>query len=80
VTAYGLPALCFGLAARAIRWPARPADIPQQVAQALSLLLSALFVFLEIRHALHGGRLSEPGTSVLEQGLTTLTALGFSWC
>ncbi|MBK3401870.1 DUF2339 domain-containing protein [Methylorubrum populi] len=78
VTAYGLPALCFGLAARAIRWPARPADIPQQVAQALSLLLSALFVFLEIRHALHGGRLSEPGTSVLEQGLTTLTALGFS--
>ncbi|BAU93163.1 hypothetical protein MPPM_4558 [Methylorubrum populi] len=78
LTAYGLPALCFGLAARAIRWPARPADIPEQVAQALSLLLSALFVFLEIRHALHGGRLSEPGTSVLEQGLTTLTALGFS--
>ena len=78
VLAYGLPALCFGLAARVIRRPDRPADIPEQVAQALSLLLSALFVVLEIRHALHGGRLSEPGTTVLEQGLTTLTALGFS--
>ena len=76
--AYGLPALCFGLAARVIRRPGRPADIPEQVAQALSLLLSALFVVLEIRHALHGGRLTDPGTSVLEQGLTTLTALGFS--
>ncbi|HEV2543908.1 MAG TPA: DUF2339 domain-containing protein [Methylobacterium sp.] len=78
VTAYGLPALCFGLAAWVIRRPGRPADIPEQVAQALSLLLSGLFVFLEIRHALHGGDLSAPGTSVLEQGLTTLTALGFS--
>ncbi|KQQ18121.1 hypothetical protein ASF53_07100 [Methylobacterium sp. Leaf123] len=78
VTAYGLPALCFGLAAWAIRRPDRPADIPEQVAQALSLLLSGLFVFLEIRHALHGGTLSDPGTSVLEQGLTTLTSLGFS--
>ncbi|MCJ2032339.1 DUF2339 domain-containing protein [Methylobacterium sp. J-043] len=78
VTAYGLPALCFGLAAWAIRRPDRPADIPEQVAQALSLLLSGLFVFLEIRHTLHGGTLADPGTSVLEQGLTTLTALGFS--
>lgn len=78
VTAYGLPALCFGLAAWAIRRPDRPADIPEQVAQALSLLLSGLFVFLEIRHALHGGTLADPGTSVLEQGLTTLTSLGFS--
>ena len=78
VTAYGLPALCFGLAAWVIRRPGRATDIPEQVAQALSLLLSGLFVFLEIRHALHGGDLSAPGTSVLEQGLTTLTALGFS--
>ncbi|CAO4170417.1 DUF2339 domain-containing protein [Methylorubrum aminovorans] len=78
LTAYGLPALCFGLAAWVIRRPGRPADIPEQVAQALSLLLSGLFVFLEIRHALHGGDLAAPGTSVLEQGLTTLTALGFS--
>ncbi|MCY1643858.1 DUF2339 domain-containing protein [Methylorubrum sp. SL192] len=82
VTTYGLPALCFGLAAWAIRRPDRrpghSADIPEQVAQALSLLLSGLFVFLEIRHALHGGTLADPGTSVLEQGLTTLTSLGFS--
>lgn len=78
VLAYGLPALGFGLAARAIRLPERRADIPEQVAQALSLLLSGLFVFLEIRHALHNGDLSASGTSVLEQGLTTLASLGFS--
>lgn len=78
ITAYGLPALCFGLAALAIRLPGRRADVPEQVAQALALLLSGLFVFLEIRHALHGGDLAAPGTTVLAQGLTTLTALGFS--
>lgn len=82
VTAYGVPALCFGLAARVIRMPGRApgrfGDVPEQVAQALSLLLSALFVFLEIRHALHGGDLTDPGTGVLEQGLVTLTSLGFS--
>ncbi|MEH3120204.1 MAG: DUF2339 domain-containing protein [Methylorubrum populi] len=77
VIAYGLPALCFGLAARAIRLPGRGADAPEQVAQALGLLLAGLFVFLEIRHALHGGDLTDPGTGVLEQGLATLTSLGF---
>ena len=78
VTAYGLPALCFGLAARVIRRPGRPADAPEQVAQALGLLLGGLFVFLEIRHALHGGDLAAPETSLLEQGLATLASLGFS--
>ena len=78
ITAYGLPALCFGLAAWAIRRPGHRADAPEQVTQALSLLLAGLFAFLEIRHALHGGDLAAPGTSVLEQGLSTLTALGFS--
>ncbi|MFC7663256.1 DUF2339 domain-containing protein [Methylorubrum suomiense] len=74
--AYGLPALCLGLAARAIRRGA--ADGPEQVTQAVSLVLAALLVFLEIRHALHGGDLAAPDTSLLEQGLTTLSALGFS--
>ncbi len=44
----------------------------------MSLVLAALLVFLEIRHALHGGDLAAPDTSLLEQGLTTLSALGFS--
>ncbi|MEH3148592.1 MAG: DUF2339 domain-containing protein [Methylobacterium frigidaeris] len=78
VTAYGLPAACFGLAARVIRRPGRAGDAPEQVAQALALLLGGLFVFLEIRHALHGGDIAAPETGVLEQGLATLAALGFS--
>ena len=74
--AYGLPALCLGLAARAIRRGAP--DRSEQVAQAVSLVLAGLLVFLQIRHALHGGDLTAPGTSLVEQGLTTLSALGFS--
>ncbi len=74
--AYGLPALCLGLAAGVIRRGAP--DVPEQVAQAVSLVLAGLLVFLEIRHALHGGDLAAPGTSLVEQGLTTLSALGFS--
>jgi uncharacterized membrane protein len=74
--AYGLPALCLGLAAWVIRRGAP--DVPEQVAQAVSLVLAGLLVFLQIRHALHGGDLAAPGTSLVEQGLTTLSALGFS--
>ncbi|WP_232631088.1 DUF2339 domain-containing protein, partial [Methylobacterium sp. Leaf118] len=76
--AYGLPALCFGLAAWAIRHDDHRGDIPEGVAQGVSLLLAGLLVFLEIRHALRGGDLATPGTSLLEQGLTTLASLGFS--
>ncbi|WP_342151102.1 DUF2339 domain-containing protein [Methylorubrum sp. SB2] len=74
--AYGLPALCLGLAAHVIRRGAP--DVPEQVAQAVSLVLAGLLVFLQIRHALHGGDLAAPDTSLVEQGLTTLSALGFS--
>lgn len=76
--AYGLPALCFGLAAWVIRREETPADIPEGVAQAVSLVLTGLLVFLQIRHALQGGDLAAPGTSLLEQGLLTLASLGFS--
>ena len=74
--AYGLPALCLGLAAHVIRRGAP--DVPEQVAQAVSLVLAGLLVFLQIRHALHGGDLAAPDTSLVEQGLTTLSALSFS--
>lgn len=74
--AYGLPALCLGLAAWVIRRGAP--DLPEQLAQAVSLVLAGLLVFLQIRHALHDGDLAAPGTSLVEQGLTTLSALSFS--
>lgn len=75
---YGLPALAFGLCARLIRLPGRAPDAPVLVAQTLSVLLSALLVFFEIRHALHGGDILAAETGYLEQGLMTLSSLGFA--
>jgi len=75
---YGVPALAFGLAARLIRLPGRAPDAPLLVAQALSVALAFLLVFFEIRHALHGGDILAPTTGTLEQGLVTLSSLGFA--
>lgn len=75
---YGLPALAFGLSARLIRLPGRAPDAPVLVAQTLALVLSGLLVFFEIRHASHGGDILAPETGLLEQGLMTLSALGFA--
>ena len=51
---YGVPAVAFGLAARVMR-RASGEDLPVQIAQALSVIFSALLFFFEIRHALNGG-------------------------
>ena len=75
---YGLPALAFGLAARLIRLPGRAPDAPTLIAQALSLVLAAVLVFLEIRHALNAGDIFAPETGLVEQGLLALSALGFA--
>jgi hypothetical protein len=50
---YGAPAIAFGIAGRAVRL-ARGEDTPVRIAQALSLMCSALLVFFEI-HALNSG-------------------------
>ena len=75
---YGLPALAFGLSARLIRLPDRAPDAPVLVAQTLALVLSALLVFFEIRHAANGGDILAARTGFMEQGLMTLSALGFA--
>ncbi|MFD0934021.1 DUF2339 domain-containing protein, partial [Methylobacterium trifolii] len=75
---YGVPALAFALAARLIRLPDRAPDAPPLIAEALSLLFSVFLVVFEIRHALNDGDILAPNTSFLEQGLMTLSALGFA--
>ncbi len=75
---YGIPALCFGIAARLIRLPDSLPDAPTLVAQALSILLAAFLVFFEIRHALNGGDIFADKTSLVEQGLMAFSALVFA--
>lgn len=75
---YGIPALAFGLSAWLIRLPDERKDTPVLVAEALSLILAALLVFFEIRHATHHGDILADGTTALEQGLVSFAALCFA--
>jgi hypothetical protein len=53
-------------------------DLPVQIAQALSVIFSALLFFFEIRHALNGGDPYARSSGLIEQGLFATTSLGFS--
>ena len=74
---YGVPAAAFGFAARVMR-RASGEDLPVQIAQALSVIFSALLVFFEIRHALNGGDPYAKSSGLIEQGLFATASLGFS--
>lgn len=74
---YGMPAVTFGLAAWVMR-RASGEDRPVQIAQALSLMCSALLVFFQIRHALNGGDPYAKSSGLIEQGLFATTSLAFS--
>ncbi len=76
LVAYGLPALCFALAARTLRG-ARD-DTPADVADALAVLFAALLAFFEIRHFMNGGDALARQSGLVEQGLLTLMSFGFS--
>ncbi|WP_460452117.1 DUF2339 domain-containing protein [Alsobacter sp. SYSU BS001988] len=73
--AYGVPALAFGFAARLLR--RQKDDQVVALCEALTLALSGLLVFLEIRHALTGS-LRSPRTDHLEVGLQVFAALLFA--
>jgi uncharacterized membrane protein len=73
---YGVPALAFGLAARLMRRSAE--DAPVRVAQALSILCSALLASFELRHAMNDGDPFAPMSGVVEQGLFALVGILFS--
>jgi uncharacterized membrane protein len=74
---YGVPALAFGYASRMMR-RARGEDTPTRIAQALTILLLAFLVMLEIRHWLYNGDIYAARTSFVEQGLLTVSAFGFA--
>ncbi len=73
---YGVPALAFGLAARLMRRSGE--DAPMCVAQALSILCSALLLAFEIRHALNDGDPFAPTSGLIEQGLFATVGILFS--
>jgi len=73
---YGVPALAFGLAARILARTGR--DRLVRFVEGLSILFSALLVFLEIRHALHAGDPFAPRSNHLEAGLVVTEAIGFT--
>jgi uncharacterized membrane protein len=73
---YGVPALCFGLAARVLARTAR--DRTTQLAEGLCILFSAFLVVFEIRHALHGGDPLAETSDHLEAGLLVASGLAFS--
>lgn len=75
---YGVPALAFAAASRLLRLPGRKPDAPVLVTEALGIVLAAFLVFFEIRHALHGGDIYAAGTSLVEQGLLSLSWLVFA--
>ncbi|WP_296712775.1 DUF2339 domain-containing protein [Rhodoblastus sp.] len=74
---YGVPALSFGLAARLLARNGGE-DRATQIAEALAIVFSALLVFFQIRHALHGGDLFVEDASLVENGLYAVSAMGFS--
>lgn len=73
---YGAPAAAFTVAAQLLH--RRGQDVPVLVAQALSILFSALLFFFEIRHAINNGNPFAETSCLIEQGLFATTAFGFS--
>lgn len=79
---YGVPTLAFAYAAwRFGRTPGDPRSVP--VFEALAVVFAALTATIEIHHAMNGGDLFAPVSSLAEQSLLTMTmlaiSLGLNW-
>ena len=77
---YGVPALSFALAAFWLRRSASGGgeDVALRLSQSLAILFAALLVFFEIRHGLNHGDPFARSSSLVEQGLMAVSALGFA--
>lgn len=72
---YGIPAIAFGFAAWQL---ARTTNgRPRLVMEAGAAIFSLLTVAMLVRHAMHGGVIDEGATTLAEQAIYTLIALGF---
>lgn len=79
---YGVPTLCFAYAAwRFGRTPGDPRPVP--IFEALAVVFTALTATVEIHHAMNGGDLFAPVSSLAEQSLLTMVmlaiSLGLNW-
>ena len=79
---YGVPTLCFAYAAwRFGRTPGDPRLVP--AFEALAIIFAALTATLEIHHAMNGGDLFTPVSSLAEQSLLSMVmlaiSLGLNW-
>jgi uncharacterized membrane protein len=74
---YGVPAICFTLAARILR--TRTDDISVRLSDALGVLFAALLVSYQIRHLLYAGDPLHAASGHIELGLQTTASLGFSY-
>ena len=72
---YGVPALAFFLASRAMQRHRR--DRVVRFVESLSIVFAALLGFFEIRHTLQGGDLFAPTSDHLETGLIATESLAF---
>jgi len=79
---YGVPTLCFAYAAwRFGRTPGDPRPVP--IFEALAVVFTALTATVEVHHAMNGGDLFAPVSSLAEQSLITMVmmaiSLGLNW-
>ncbi|MGB3539940.1 MAG: DUF2339 domain-containing protein [Mesorhizobium sp.] len=72
---YGVPAIAFGFAAWQLA--RTTAGRPRLVMEAGAAIFALLTVAMLVRHAMHGGIIDEGATTLAEQAIYTLIALGF---
>jgi uncharacterized membrane protein len=73
---YGMPAAAFLGAGYLLKRERE--DLAVRLSDALGVLLAALLVYFQIRHALNGGDPFAPASGHVEQGLLALMSLGFA--
>ena len=73
---YGIPALAFGFAAWQLA--RTTGGRPRLVMEAGATLFALLAAAMLVRHAMHGGVIDEGATTLAEQAIYTLIALGFA--
>jgi uncharacterized membrane protein len=73
---YGVPALAFLAAGHILKREGE--DLAVRLCDGLGVLFAALLAFFQIRHALNGGDPLAATSGHVEQGLLTLTSLGFA--
>jgi len=73
---YGIPALSFWIASYFLR--RRGDDAPLRTVESAAILFTTLLAFMEIRHAVNGGNVYNPASSLAEVALQVCAALAMT--